>query len=406
MADLIIEGKIIDGSTNEPIKGASIDVNDLTDSKIYYPTPLFVKTNKNGEYSFLIVYPDDQPPKQSDISINITKPRYGSKKLNIFKGNGDIIQNPNIIFLKSTQTDLSLDKLSLSILSQSELLALTSSNKDASFFAKKRLSDSINKVKTDLTGKVLDMLSEYGITDIQSLIDNPSSLQERLQTMVCIPQDQADNIIARKNKLVKILNNQLIIIETTTKYLGITDTTLKVLKVVLNTLIILPVPTAILGVGVPMSVVTAVQQGIKKIEKTIDKITPLTTELLSILIVLQLSLSTLITLLNILDQTIQYCYPDAEQESISQSLLTQTQDINKLQNNQSTDGLESYPNINGFTFAIEVERTEKPLKRKRAIAKAPNGVVVLKGEWSFSSIDRILVDELIFYIQQNDLKAN
>jgi len=285
-------------------------------------------------------------------------------------------------------------------------LALTSSNKDASFFAKKRLSDSINKVKTDLTGKVLDMLSEYGITDIQSLIDNPSSLQERLQTMVCIPQDQADNIIARKNKLVKILNNQLIIIETTTKYLGITDTTLKVLKVVLNTLIILPVPTAILGVGVPMSVVTAVQQGIKKIEKTIDKITPLTTELLSILIVLQLSLSTLITLLNILDQTIQYCYPDAEQESISQSLLTQTQDINKLQNNQSTDGLESYPNINGFTFAIEVERTEKPLKRKRAIAKAPNGVVVLKGEWSFSSIDRILVDELIFYIQQNDLKAN
>ena len=406
MADVLIEGKIVDGSTNDPIKGVSIDVNDLTEDKIYYPTPLITKTNKKGEYSFILIYPDTQPPKQSDISINITKPRYGSKKLNIFKGNGEIILNPSIISLNSTQTDLTVDKLLLSTLSQNELLTLTSSNKDAGYFAKKRLSDSISKVKNDLTGKVLDMLSEYGITDVQSLIDNPQSLQERLQTMVCIPQDQADDIIARKNKLVKILNNQLTIIETTTKYLGITDGTLKALKIVLNNLVLLSVPTAVLGVGVPISVITAVQRGIKKIEDTIDKITPLTTELLSILIVLQLSISTLVIILNLLDQVIQHCYPDAEQESISQSLLTQTQDINKLQNNQSTDSLESYPNINGFTFSIETERTEKPLKRKRALANSPNGVTVLKGEWSFSSIDRILVDELIFYIQQNDLKAN
>ena len=55
---------------------------------------------------------------------------------------------------------------------------------------------------------------------------------------------------------------------------------------------------------------------------------------------------------------------------------------------------------------VEVEKTSNPLKRKRAIAKNTNGVIALKGEWSFSSVDQILIDELVFYIQVNDLKAN
>ena len=55
---------------------------------------------------------------------------------------------------------------------------------------------------------------------------------------------------------------------------------------------------------------------------------------------------------------------------------------------------------------IETEKTEKTLKRKRAIAKDPGGVTVLKGEWSFSSVDQILIDELVFYIESNNLKAD
>jgi hypothetical protein len=46
------------------------------------------------------------------------------------------------------------------------------------------------------------------------------------------------------------------------------------------------------------------------------------------------------------------------------------------------------------------------LKRRRAIAVNQSNVVMLKGEYSFSSIDQILIDELVFYIQQNNLKAD
>jgi hypothetical protein len=55
---------------------------------------------------------------------------------------------------------------------------------------------------------------------------------------------------------------------------------------------------------------------------------------------------------------------------------------------------------------IETENTTNPLKRKRALAKNNQGVSLLQGEWSFSSIDQILIDELVFYIQQNNLKAD
>ena len=45
------------------------------------------------------------------------------------------------------------------------------------------------------------------------------------------------------------------------------------------------------------------------------------------------------------------------------------------------------------------------LKRRKAVARNKQGVIMLEGEPSFSSIDQILIDELVFYIQQNDLKA-
>ena len=56
-------------------------------------------------------------------------------------------------------------------------------------------------------------------------------------------------------------------------------------------------------------------------------------------------------------------------------------------------------------MGIETEKTTNPLKRKRATATNKQGVVMLKGEYSFSSIEQILIDELVFYIQQNNLRA-
>ena len=45
------------------------------------------------------------------------------------------------------------------------------------------------------------------------------------------------------------------------------------------------------------------------------------------------------------------------------------------------------------------------LNRRFATASNAQGVVLLRGEPSFSASDQVLIDELVFYIQSNNLKA-
>ena len=92
-------------------------------------------------------------------------------------------------------------------------------------------------------------------------------------------------------------------------------------------------------------------------------------------------------------------------------LISQTNQVNQFAiANQLTDLTNQNPNpissINGFTMAVEPENTPSPIKRRRAIAKNRQDIIMLTGEWSYSSIDQILIDELVFYIQQKDLKAD
>ena len=92
-------------------------------------------------------------------------------------------------------------------------------------------------------------------------------------------------------------------------------------------------------------------------------------------------------------------------------LISQTNQVNQFAiANQLTDLTNQNPNptssINGFTMGVESENTPSPIKRRRAIAKNKQNIIMLTGEWSYSSIDQILIDELVFYIQQKDLKAD
>ena len=92
-------------------------------------------------------------------------------------------------------------------------------------------------------------------------------------------------------------------------------------------------------------------------------------------------------------------------------LISQTNQANQFAiANQLTDLTNQNPNpissINGFKMDVESENTPSPIKRRRAIAKNKQDIIMLTGEWSYSSIDQILIDELVFYIQQKDLKAD
>ena len=90
-----------------------------------------------------------------------------------------------------------------------------------------------------------------------------------------------------------------------------------------------------------------------------------------------------------------------EQEQLSNQLLKSTQQ-------QSQQLSPVITNFNGFKMDVITltDQSINGLERRQATAKNSQGIIMLKGDPSFSSNDQILIDELVFYIKQNDLKAD
>ena len=318
----------------------------------------------------------------------ISAPGYESIEKIPYKGDGTAKENLGIILLNSLQGALELDKTEASQLDPSQLDELTKNKKSLEYFAQKKLTDLIINLKSTAIPLALTLISSFGITKASKLIkQNKTKAQDLASSTLCPTPDELSRLISRKNKLVKQINNSLKIINNATKALGIAEGIIVLLDTTLFT-----------ADNTPSSLNPFTPGLNKTLSKTIDKLKSLNAGVLTILILVRQVLTQLLQYLNLLDSLIQHCSPGTPQEQLSGELTRLTQ--------QQTPTSPVITNVNGFEMGVETEVTDKPLKRRRAIAQNKQGVVMLKGEWSFSSIDQILIDELVFYIQQNDLKAD
>jgi hypothetical protein len=330
------------------------------------------------------VNPQDLP------KILISAPGYESKEITPYKGDGTAKTDLGIISLTPTNIALEQDKIKASQLTINQIKELSKGEKGADYYIQERLSNQINTLKSTLIPTVLTLIAGFGITKASDLIaKNQDKILDTINNKSSCPsQLELTSIINKKNKLVKQLNNTLTVIDNTTKALGIAGGVIESLELALNLQLAITFPTP-----------PAINEGIKVLDKKISQLKLVNSGMLSILIILRQVLTQVIQLLNLLDKLVQKCYPEADQEQISAELTALT-----IQ--QSTQLSPVVIEINGFKINVETEPTTNPLKRRRAIAINKQNVVMLKGEWSFSSIDQILIDELIFYIQQNNLKAD
>jgi hypothetical protein len=321
--------------------------------------------------------------------IIISSPGYESIEKIPYKGDGTAKEDLGVIQLNPLQDSLNSDKLKSSQLDTKQIEEISSSKRDFKYFAQTKLTNLISTIKITLIPLVLTLIAKFGITKASKLIESGKTKAEDLKNQISCPTPlELSKIISRKNKTVKQLNNALKIIDSTTKALGITEGILILLDATLFTIDNTPTFLNPLPLGIN-----------KILSKTIDGLKATNAGLLTILILLRQVLTQAVQYLNLLDSLIQHCAPDSSQEQLARELTLLTQQ-------QTQQESPIVINVNGFTMKVETEVTDKSLKRRRAIAVNQNNVVMLKGEWSFSSIDQILIDELVFYIQQNDLKAD
>ena len=346
---------------------------------------------------------------QEQIETKVTSSRldleasaidYETKSIPVIKGDGTLKNNLGTIPLKTTKADLDKEIVKTATPTEEDVQTSTKDKKDFKFHLNQKLIDLLNKLKSMLLPIILTMIAKFGVTKLQELIEEGKTKSEDIKNKICPSPEELNKIIKRKNKLVKQLNNALKIIESTTKVLGITGNVILVLEIAFKILKNLPLPTSVPpGIGLPTNVILGIQDNKVKIGNIITTLKLTNTGTLIILNMLRSTLIQIVTLLNLLDSLIQECYPEAEQEQLSAELIALTQE----QANQESPVVTI---VNDFIMGVETEKTTNSLKRRRATATNAGGVVMLKGEWSFSSIDQILIDELVFYIQINDLKAD
>ena len=323
------------------------------------------------------------------FELQASAENYGSRS-NIVPFNGPpnktVKRNLGPIKLNPIQVDLQDDVAEELPLEEIQVKALKVSKINFEMAQQQALNQVITTAKTVLIPAILTQLAAFGITKASEAIKKnfkdinvtcPANLEE------------LNAAIAKKNRLVKQLNNIYKFLERVKVGVQIVDGLISAAQIALPILLATPPPGS-----------TAVAS--EKIERELKKYKLISSVTLMVLVILIQILEKTLAYLALLDQSIGKCAIEGAlpQEQLSTNLLTSTQF-------QSTQLSPVVTNVNGFEMSvIDVDNvTVDGLKRRRAVARNSQGIIMLQGEPSFSSNDQILIDELVFYIQQNDLKA-
>ena len=384
-----IEGTVVDSTNpNKTIPGAKISTNDQnqTTSKI------------NGQFIL-----KGKTTSDKKISISVSLKGYTPQNFIPYYGDDTIKSNLGVIQLQLIQKSLDQDKIDSTLLTDSQINSLTKSINSPSSFFQKKLTTSIINVKSRLIPLILTLIAGFGVTQVNKLIAKGTPKISDIQNQITCPtQAELARIISRKNRLVKQLNRLLKVIQSTEKFINsikkfISTSSKTILGLDISSLAL---PSSIPpGIGIPVGTINKSGDVINLLKNQIKGEQGKIDNLVSPLTLLKSVIAQALQYLNLLDNLVQHCYPDANQEQISAELTAITTDESNQESPIVTD-------VNGFTMGVETEVTDSSLKRRRAIATNKQGVVMLKGEFSFSSIDQILIDELVFYIQTNNLKAD
>ena len=367
----IISGIVVSQLSNEPLVGVEVSYNDdLT------------QTNIKGEFSLIGV-----KMLEDLIQISINLPQYVPQTITPHTLGGSIKNDLGVIKLTPNKTNLKIEKLKSSQLDSKSIESLKS--KDSSSQQQKSLNNTINKLKSILIPSILGLIAKFGITNAMDYIKGEV---ENLNPSCPKDPKSLQDLVNTRNKFAKQLNNLYKTVDITTKALGLVNGAVTLFSTTYSILKLLPIPTPPPATPSPVPII---QDQKSSLDINIKKFTKISAGTLLSLTILRDLIQQVLDLLKLLDQQIQNCTEDAELIEINEEL--------RITNDSTTPSITQ---INGFTMGTETESTTKNLKRKRATTENSQGVILLRGEYSFSSSDQILIDELVFYIQSNDLKAN
>ena len=266
-----------------------------------------------------------------------------------------------------------------------------------------------------LTGseKLGQIILEKGIQISDQIQPQLTNIQNELNSApngACLPPAQLDLIILQRNNIVNKLNQIGSVLDTATVAASITSDLLNSLITAAQTLRV--TKTALIaadatagGVGPFASLVfqaNEVLDALKFDSLGNSKLNKLKTIIDNTAAPISLTgsfISIAIVSLNSIDNILRQCSPNSTYLAISNDLenITLRQNIAENTLNQIT--------YKGFVLEIEIVPYTPTVNRRRAIGKNQSGIIMIQTEFSFTTSNQVLINELKLIIDRDNLKA-
>ena len=260
---------------------------------------------------------------------------------------------------------------------------------------------------------VFNLIKQYGIDKLESRLeeesDNIDELRAQLKEEFC--NVQLPQIIEKRNNAVEYLNNTGKILDALTlsvdfgaSFAEILETLIKILRGASFTInqaskAIPLIPGSVVSVVNDLNTIADTvtfkpdgSPNIPPIKVTASQVSPAFASVQSTIV-------RCVDLLDSLDLLITLCNPDANLTGISDS-------INKIYENELlAEASENDGTYKGFVLEIETRPYTDTVNQNRAVGKNKSNIIMISTEYSFASDPQVLIDELKFIIDRDDLKA-
>jgi hypothetical protein len=259
----------------------------------------------------------------------------------------------------------------------------------------------------------LNLIKQYGIEKLEASLeeesDNIDELRAQLKEEFC--NVQLPQIIEKRNNAVEYLNNTGKILDAFTLSVDFGASFANVLTTLISIL-----RGASFGINqaaktiplIPGAVVSVVND-LNTIADTVTfkpdgtpNLPPLkitAAQVSPAFATVQSTIVKCVDLLDRLDVLILLCNPDANLTGISDSIN------NIYENELLAEDSENDGPYKGFVLEIETRPFTDTVNQNRAVGKNKSGIIMISTEYSFASNPQVLIDELKFIIDRDDLKA-
>ena len=264
---------------------------------------------------------------------------------------------------------------------------------------------------------IFNLIKEYGIDQLETKLEettsNSTEQQEKLKAEFC--NINLPNIIEQRNNAVEYLNNTGKILDAFTlsvdfgaSFAGILTTLIKILKGAsfgINQALKIPGTSALPFYAPAQSIATDLNTIADVVTFKPDgtpNIPPLKSIASQVSPAFATSQSTIVRCVDLLDRLdilILLCDPNAPLTGISDS-------INNIYDNELlAETSENGSTYKGFVLEIETRPFTNRVDESRAVGKNKSNITLIATDYSFASNPQVLIDELKFIIDRDDLKA-